>query len=103
MDIPTSEDGAGLICIERNRQIIEEGWSASHDDSHDKGEIIDAALSYVFAAINVGNGTMETPPKEWPWDAEWWKPSDDPVRNLIKAGALISAEIDRHLRIRDSR
>jgi hypothetical protein len=31
----------------------------------------------------------------WPWDAEWWKPSPDSVRNLVKAGALIAAEIDR--------
>ena len=32
----------------------------------------------------------------WPWDMKWWKPSDeDPIRNLVKAGALIAAEIDR--------
>lgn len=32
----------------------------------------------------------------WPWDRKWWKPSqDDQVKNLIKAGALIAAEIDR--------
>ena len=32
---------------------------------------------------------------DWPWAKKWWKPSDDPVRNLVKAGALIAAEIDR--------
>ncbi len=34
---------------------------------------------------------------QWPedWEAEAWKPSADPVRNLVKAGALIAAEIDR--------
>lgn len=31
----------------------------------------------------------------WPWDAKWWKPSDDPIKNLVKSGALIAAEIDR--------
>jgi hypothetical protein len=31
----------------------------------------------------------------WPWDPSWWKPSPDPIRNLVKAGALIAAEIDR--------
>lgn len=31
----------------------------------------------------------------WPWAAKWFKPSDDPIRNLVKAGALIAAEIDR--------
>lgn len=34
-------------------------------------------------------------PDEWPWDPSWWKPSPDPVANLVKAGALIAAEIDR--------
>jgi len=31
----------------------------------------------------------------WPWGSEWWKPSKDPIRDLVKAGALIAAEIDR--------
>lgn len=34
-------------------------------------------------------------PDAWPWDPSWWKPSPDPIRNLVKAGALIAAEIDR--------
>jgi hypothetical protein len=36
-------------------------------------------------------------PRPWPpsWSYNWWKPSDDPIRNLVKAGALIAAEIDR--------
>jgi hypothetical protein len=39
-------------------------------------------------------------PSSWPWDYDWWKPSDDPIRNLTKAGALIAAEIDRLNRLR---
>lgn len=31
----------------------------------------------------------------WPWREESFKPSDDQIRNLTKAGALIAAEIDR--------
>lgn len=31
----------------------------------------------------------------WPWESKWWKPSNDPIKNLVKAGALIAAEIDR--------
>jgi len=32
----------------------------------------------------------------WPWDFKWWKPTpNDRVRELVKAGALIAAEIDR--------
>jgi hypothetical protein len=34
-------------------------------------------------------------PKDWPWDLSWLKPSPDPKHNLVKAGALIAAEIDR--------
>ncbi len=31
----------------------------------------------------------------WPW-FDGWKPDlSDPIRNLVKAGALIAAEIDR--------
>ncbi len=35
----------------------------------------------------------------WPWEMAWLKISEDPVRNLVKAGALIAAEIDRLLRL----
>lgn len=41
------------------------------------------------------DGGMVKLPMDWPWADDWWNPSDDPVRNLVKAGALIAAEIDR--------
>ena len=32
----------------------------------------------------------------WPWNLIWWKPTpNDRIRELVKAGALIAAEIDR--------
>jgi hypothetical protein len=35
-------------------------------------------------------------PGWWPWAERFWKPTpDDRVRELVKAGALIAAEIDR--------
>jgi len=42
------------------------------------------------------DGLEEVPPGkiEWPFSSEWWKPAQDPIRNLVKAGALIAAEID---------
>ena len=95
---PSSEDGAGLIAAERFRQIHEEGWSSSHDDEHDQGEMINAALAYAAAA----RGGLTNHQIEfcfWPWSKEWWKPSTDPIRNLIRAGALIAAEIDRLKRL----
>ena len=44
-------------------------------------------------AIKMALGEPKAP-KNWPWDAGWWKPSDR-RRNLVKAGALILAEIER--------
>lgn len=92
--------GIQIITEERARQISKEGWSALHDSEHIKGELSAAGASYAMAAsvqIKLRRDTMAdiTPPSQWPWDAEWWKLSDDPVRTLAKAGALIAAEIDR--------
>ena len=83
--------GAALIAAERCRQIDIEGWTAKHDDIYDSGELLDAAVDYVESAH-----TPEiSPPPRWPWARSYWKLSRDPVRNLVKAGALIAAEIDR--------
>ncbi len=91
--------GAELIAEERTRQIEVEGWTPQTDDRHQRGELLDAALSYSRVAINVGHPAMNNPPREWPWASCWWKPSPDKVRNLVKMGALIAAEIDRLQRL----
>ena len=94
-------NGAELIAAERQRQIDVEGWTAAHDDLHEECELLDAALCYGGVAgsqILDGDGGAEAKEKMlegWPWDRAWWKPSSDPIRNLVKAGALIAAEIDR--------
>lgn len=92
--------GIELIADERARQISSEGWTAAHDAGHTRGELSAAAASYAMAACGQVRYNREsmadiTPPSQWPWEAEWWKLSDDPVRTLTKAGALIAAEIDR--------
>lgn len=77
--------GAECITAERERQMAVEGWSAQHDDwEHAHGELTQAALCYL-----TGNTTA------WPWEMKWWKPSEERIRDLTKAGALIAAEIDR--------
>ncbi len=81
--------GIELIAAERQRQVTAEGWTAEHDDQHNGGEMAFAAMCYADP-----DGLSE-PDIYWPWEAEWWKPSGDRVRNLVKAGALIAAEIDR--------
>jgi hypothetical protein len=88
--------GIQLIEQERERQISQEGWTPEHDDSHDGAEMVRAACCYAHAAALIT--THEIPPVlpgVWPWAADWWKPSEEPIRNLVKAGALIAAEIDR--------
>jgi len=92
--------GANRIAGERERQITEEGWSNQHDDQeHYYGELALAGAAYATCANEDLKDTKHAP-SFWPWRVEDWKPSDDPVRNLEKAGALIAAEIDRRLRKR---
>jgi len=89
--------GIDLITSERHRQITVEGWTREHDSAHTNSELAEAALGYAEAAATQVRGRCgwATQPSNWPWNSEWWKPSDDPVRNLAKAGALIASEIDR--------
>ncbi len=79
--------GIELIAEEREWQISAMGWTADHDDTHTEEEMVSAAVAYAW-----NNEDM------WPWEAEAWKPSDDQICNLTKAGALIAAEIDRLIR-----
>lgn len=80
------------VLIERMRQITQEGWSAEHDDQHACGELADAGACY---AANAGSVVWQDHvPSFWPWDANWWKPSTA-RRDLVKAAALIIAEIER--------
>lgn len=92
--------GANRIASERERQIDLEGWTPEHDDAHNTGELALAAECYIKHATNVTylpdvTAYRNTPPPDnWPWDIKWWKPKQ-PQRDLIRAGALIAAEIDR--------
>lgn len=95
--------GIELVAMERERQISKEGWTAEHDDyQHAAGDLTEAALCYAEAATlqiaGLPMSAIKDTPKTWPWDCKWWKPSEDPERNLVKAGALIAAEIDRRQR-----
>lgn len=87
-------DGCDLIANERERQVEQEGWTPEHDDEHDGSDLVRAATAYAYASF-IDYRPYNSVPRAWPWAAEWWKPSPDPIRNLVKAGALIAAEIDR--------
>lgn len=87
------------VLAERQRQIEREGWTPEHDDEHDDFELSAASASYAWAAgCNAEPYPIEhyrdAPPKMWPWDDADWKPGDV-RRMLVKAGALILAEIER--------
>lgn len=97
--------GSEMISYERNRQIYDEGWSSEHDDQHRLGEIIRDSIAYstrAFYQIYINNETIIDSSLGWPWSLDWFKPSNDPILNLVKAGALIAAEIDRIQREEDS-
>ncbi len=81
------------VLTERARQIEEEGYTSDHDDKHEIGELADAAACYARNAGACG-WAGGWPGEGWPWAHECWKPST-PRHDLVKAGALILAEIDR--------
>lgn len=92
--------GIERIVAERQRQIQTEGYSLEHDTRYVNLELIRAASCYVEYATGLQMGI----PREaltkfvfprWPWAARYFKPSEDPARNIEKAGALLAAEIDR--------
>lgn len=83
------------IAVERARQITAEGWTLDHDDKHAHGQLAKAAASYAYGStIGTTSRRWWFPADMWPWDKSWWKLTD-PRRDLVKAGALIVAEIER--------
>lgn len=90
------QGAAADVLNERRRQVEAEGWTPEHDDAHSNGEMIEAAACYSITAGSVilePDGEFFRPPA-WPWAPEWWKPST-PRRMLVKAAALLIAEIER--------
>ena len=101
-----------MIAAERIRQMEAEGFSKARDDQYQHGELARAAGCY---ALNVGKATAyETQhavqlsraqfaaspmPADWPWAGDWWKPYT-PLQDLVRAAALIVADIERLLRQR---
>lgn len=92
--------GIESIAAERKRQVEAEGWSPEHDDENDAGEMAAAGAAYALNAACIlypydGVG-LEGLPDSWPaqWDPAFWKPRT-PREDLVRAGALIAAEIDR--------
>jgi len=83
---------ASDVLAERQRQQKVEGWTAEHDDQYTEGQLSAAAACYALHTEPVGN--VGDYLRFWPWPAKWWKPTDR-RRNLVKAAALLIAEIER--------
>lgn len=109
--------GAELIAAERRRQVDDEGWTPAHDDGHRVGELADAAACLAATepiyvrrdqadqAYRFSEGVAFVTP--WPYQQDQVRGSWYPWRRtettreavLVKAGALIAAEIDRLQRL----
>lgn len=81
---------------ERQRQVTVEGWTPERDDAYSDGQLAVAAGYYALACgfpheQDIGMGHT---PEYWPWQEHWWKPRTA-RENLVRAGALILAEIER--------
>jgi hypothetical protein len=103
LDLGLEPEGYGVVAevlLERRRQVSAEGWTAEHDDEHGRGEMAMAAACYAsFAALGSVDAAESVRAaflvdELWPWDFQWWKPKDR-RRDLVRAAALIVAEIER--------
>lgn len=92
----TSVFWLAAIGKERIRQMEKENCSHEHDDGHTDGAIALAAACYALPERFRKRDDTQDQPELWPWEEEDWKPSPaNRMRELIKAGALIVAELER--------
>lgn len=84
------------VLAERQRQINAEGWTPEHDDDHRDGSLAAAAASYMLGdrLEEIAEMGLEVLHELWPWQWDDWKPCDR-RRQLVKAGALTLAELER--------
>ena len=81
-----------LVKKEREKQISKHGYTTVHDRQHSKKAVLYGALAYLNSVIYSSNVGIE----DWPFKEESFKPEGD-IKNLVKAAAMIIAEIDKRL------
>jgi hypothetical protein len=89
--------GIERIAAERKRHE-EKGYTAEFDDQWEFGQLAEAAATYASRPYRDG-AIVNWRRLHWPWDFWTFNPEEDRIRELVKAGSLIAAEIDRLLRI----
>lgn len=109
--------GSGMISDERRRQVEEEGYDSVHDDYHKGAELAMAAIAYaapvrIYVRTDYISGMAFRDPFPGKWKDKRMEcgaraPSgvsipdpmtytkEERIGLLVKAGALIAAEIDR--------
>jgi hypothetical protein len=90
----TQTDAARDVLAERARQVSAEGWTREHDDLYVDGEMAAAAACYAITGGKWQSKAGVLLSMLWPWARSWFK-STGHRRDLVKAGALILAEIER--------
>lgn len=70
-----------------------EGYDATHDRYHTPQVLCRAAVGYALHD-DPSKLVADAATNLWPWAQDFWKPKDQ-LRNLVRAGALIAAAIDR--------
>lgn len=80
------------VLAERKRQIEVEGRTPESDDQYDSYQLADAAACYALNSMRPGGHLI------WPWHESWWKRATH-RRQMVKAAALMLAEIERIDRI----
>ncbi len=90
-----NRDEALALCEgEHRRQVAGEGYDDGHDDVHVDGEILTAAVIYLWHGTDMAAPMSGAVPLGWPWTADAWKPRDRQA-NLVRAGGLCIAERQR--------
>lgn len=102
------------VMAERTRQMSVEDWTPEHDDEHGGDEMAIVAACYAMpehltrfreqADARPSDRGLSDPddivtrhvPVAWPttWACWWWKPKDR-RQDLVRAAALLIAEIER--------
>jgi hypothetical protein len=90
------------IIEERARQLCQEGYTPAHDDEHTEGQM--AVLAAAYALTSQPPGRFYPTPavnylRGWLQNVGWSFKPKDPIRDLVRAGALILAELERRLRL----
>ena len=91
------------IIQERIRQTLAEGYTPAHDDEHTDGQMALLAAAYALSSRPKENQyhyrhALINELAGYGWEIK----RKDPISDLVRAGALILAELERRLRSKEA-